>query len=176
MGITLAAVGALIGMSMTAAAASEPSAEADASALTATGALVGDGGLDLNTGECKAEIPGGNPDGAANGGPCGEGLDTQENIDAVSQEAKAGANNTGCAAFAAGDNNDMYGTQNPEPQYVHPKAADQACATASAGPIDLTGLASISVQDIITNGLDGINTGTVVDQIAGSSTAARRPS
>jgi hypothetical protein len=166
-GIALGTAVVLLGLSISAATAAGPSAEADGSALTATGALVGDGGLDLNTGECKAEIPGGNPDGAANGGPCGEGLNTQENIDAVSQEAKADANNARCAAFAAGDNNDMYGTQNPEPQYVHPKSDDQACATASAGPIDLTGLATIKLQDIIENGLAGISTGTILDGIVG---------
>jgi hypothetical protein len=160
--LAIATAGALIGLGMGPAFAADPPAEADASALTATGALVGEGGLDLNSDECVAKTPGGDVNGA---GLCGEGLDTNANVDAFSQEAKA--TQALCAAFAAGDPNDMYGTENPMPQYVHPASDDSSCATAGVAPIDLASLADISLNDIISAGLAGIQTGTVLDQIAG---------
>lgn len=155
---------ALMGLGISAAVAAEPSAEGDASALTATGALVGEGGLDLNSDECRAQIPGGNPAGA---GLCDRGINTNENVDGFDQEAKAGPNGSNCAALAAEDGLDMYGNENPVPQYVHPGASDMSCAIAGVTGFNVVGLDTISTEDLVTNGLAGINTGTLLDQIVG---------
>lgn len=125
---------ALIVMAASPAQAATAKAEADASAITATGSLVGNGGLDLNTEKCEAKIPGGSPNGS---GICGNGLDTNANIDAFSQNAAA--NNGGNSA-----------------------------ATASVAPIDLANLTSIGLNDLITNGLAGLNTGTILDGLLGT--------
>lgn len=161
---------ALIVMTAGPATAADPQAEADASALTATGALVGEGGLDLNSDECRAEIPGGNPAGA---GVCGHGINTVENVDAFAQEAKAGPDGTNCQAFGGSSADDMYGNENPTPQFVHPSANDMSCAVASATPVHVTGLDTISTADLVTNGLSGIQTGTVLDSIVGPVGTAR---
>jgi hypothetical protein len=69
-------------------------AEADASALTATGSIVGENGLDLNSDACVAKLPGGKADGV---GVCGNGLDTNANVDAFSQNASANKSGTSAA-------------------------------------------------------------------------------
>jgi len=108
--------------------------EADSSAITATGSLVGDGGLDLNTEKCQAKLPGGKANGE---GLCGNGLDTNANIDAFSQVATANKNGTSAAG-------------------------------ASVAPIDLANLTSIGLNDLIVNGLAGLNTGTILDGLIGT--------
>jgi hypothetical protein len=137
-GAWLGAAALIVMAAAPAQSASKPSVEADASALTATGSIVDEQGLDLNSDSCVAKLPGGKADGA---GICGNGIDTNENVDAFSQNASA--NKAGTSA-----------------------------ATASVSPIDLQNLTSIGLNDIIENGLAGINTGTVLDSLLGPLGAA----
>ena len=115
-------------------AASTRIAQSDSSAITATGSLVGEQGLDLNTNKCAAKAKNSTSNGE---GLCGNGLDTLANIDAVTQVATAKNNATsGVSAAAAG-------------------------TTA----IDLLNLTSIDLNDVINNGLGGLQTGTVLDSL-----------
>lgn len=126
---------ALIAMTLAPAqAASTRIAKSDSSAITATGSLVGEEGLDLNTNKCDAEAKNSTSNGE---GLCGNGLDTLANIDAITQVATAKNNATsGVSAAAAG-------------------------TTA----IELANLTSIGLNDIIENGLGGLQTGTVLDTL-----------
>jgi hypothetical protein len=93
-GAWLGAAALIVMAAAPAQSASKPSVEADASALTATGSIVGEGGLDLNSDACVAKLPGGKADGA---GICGNGLDTNANVDAFSQNAAANKSGTSAA-------------------------------------------------------------------------------
>jgi len=95
-GAWLGAAALIVMAAAPAQSASKPSVEADASALTATGSIVGEQGLDLNSDACVAKLPDGKADGA---GICGNGIDTNENVDAFSQNAAA--NKAGTSAATA---------------------------------------------------------------------------